>query len=56
MSAADPAGHLTRLHYDRFGRLTEYRHDALGQVTAVAGNPPRHPCRVADRAAGRAGT
>nr|WP_234014249.1 hypothetical protein [Cronobacter dublinensis] len=22
MSAADPAGHLTRLHYDRFGRLT----------------------------------
>ncbi|EPA9875115.1 hypothetical protein ACQ9PO_004265, partial [Cronobacter sakazakii] len=22
MSAADPAGHLTRLRYDRFGRLT----------------------------------
>ncbi|EOU9530858.1 hypothetical protein ACOJBR_003309 [Cronobacter dublinensis] len=22
VSAADPAGHLTRLHYDRFGRLT----------------------------------
>ncbi|EOV9632269.1 hypothetical protein ACN5LM_003836 [Cronobacter dublinensis] len=39
MSAADPAGHLTRLHYDRFGRLTEYRHDALGQVTEVI----RHP-------------
>ncbi|EJG0617807.1 RHS repeat protein, partial [Cronobacter sakazakii] len=22
VSAADPAGHLTRLRYDRFGRLT----------------------------------
>ncbi|WP_234013926.1 RHS repeat domain-containing protein [Cronobacter dublinensis] len=60
VSAADPAGHLTHLHYDRLGRLTtlinpnreswrfeydatgrltEYRHDAQGQVTEVI----RHP-------------
>ncbi len=44
VSAADPAGHLTRLHYDRFGRLTtlinpnreswRFEYDVLGRLTA----------------------
>ncbi|EOL8947301.1 type IV secretion protein Rhs, partial [Cronobacter dublinensis] len=43
MSAADPAGHLTRLRYDRFGRLTtlinpnreswRFEYDATGRLT-----------------------
>ncbi|EPE2710526.1 hypothetical protein ACSG7Z_003849 [Cronobacter dublinensis] len=43
VSAADPAGHLTRLHYDRFGRLTtlinpnreswRFEYDATGRLT-----------------------
>ncbi len=44
VSAADPAGHSTRLHYDRFGRLTtlinpnreswRFEYDVLGRLTA----------------------
>ncbi|PUW06304.1 hypothetical protein AUM95_21785, partial [Cronobacter sakazakii] len=41
VSAADPAGHLTRLRYDRFGRLT----------TLV--NPNRESWRFEYDAAGR---
>ncbi|EPE7078960.1 hypothetical protein ACSMAD_003451, partial [Cronobacter sakazakii] len=43
VSAADPAGHLTRLRYDRFGRLTtlvnpnreswRFEYDAAGRLT-----------------------
>ncbi|EOI3518270.1 RHS repeat domain-containing protein, partial [Cronobacter muytjensii] len=42
VSAADPAGHLTHLHYDRLGRLTtlinpnregwRFEYDATGRL------------------------